>query len=153
MYGAQQVVLLSGASRELVVNPGPGFSTTTAWSPQTNTPTLSIVANRLRTTPGSASAPARMSTPIERLVIGRAYRVSYSIGASVDPNVNILISVNANLNSAVLSIGSFMGSAAVGIATFVATAATMYAGVSFGAPAGTGEFVDLDYLSIKRLTG
>lgn len=142
------------AQAELVSNPGPAFVSTTGWTPQTNTPTLSIVGGRLRTTTttGSGGGVSRMSSPLT-CVVGRTYRIAYSIEASVDPNINILVSANANLNSAVLSLGAFSGLAAAGTAEFVATATTMYVGVSFGAPTAVGNTVDLNFASIKLMPG
>lgn len=138
---------------ELVSNPGPNFANTTGWTAQTNTPTLSVVANRLRTTTASSSAPARMSTPIT-CVIGRTYAFQYSAELSADPNINVIASANANLNSGVASSPTFGAVApASGTLFFVATATTMYVGLSFGAPAGAGVTLDLNYMSVKELAG
>lgn len=131
--------VLSAEGPELLSN-GDLSNGTTGWTETANSPTISVVASKLRITTTSSSTVQSRASYSFPCTVGKTYRLVASKDESTQ-TAGVLVADNADLNSAVYSSGLTTGQADYDV-EFVATATTMYVGGSIlgSAPGQTADF-------------
>ena len=113
-----------GAAVELVSNPGGPFTVTTGWTGAFGG-SLSIVSDNIRVTEdGGDGTQARAVSPPIATVVGRAYRVTASMGPCSGAQQNI--GVGNNSNGAGAHTSQLAPASTVTVFTFTATATITY---------------------------